>query len=149
MNYSIQPAWFDGSIIALLQSNHLLTSDIEAGTEVSLFAAGSDQELSGVVGIQVFGPTALLRSLAVSETERGKGLGTALVRRAEEHAVSLGIGSIYLLTMTAKQFFEAQGYSTVNRKEAPTSIAGTCQFSRLCPSSSAFMVKVLACPTRH
>jgi amino-acid N-acetyltransferase len=73
MKPSIQPAVFSNSIGALLQSNYLPTSDIEAGTEVSLFSAGPEQQPSGVVGIQVFGSTALLRSLAVSESERGKG----------------------------------------------------------------------------
>ena len=143
MNVNIQSTVFNDNIGALLQSYDLPTSDIETGTEVLLFVAGSTQKPSGVVGIQVFGETALLRSLAVSDSERGKGLGAALVHYVEQYAASVGINSIYLLTITAAQFFEAHGYSTANRTDAPTSIAGTSQFSNLCPSSSAFMVKVL------
>ena len=143
MDVNIQSTIFNSNIGALLQNNHLPTSDIETGTEVLFFVAGSIQQPSGVVGIQVFGATALLRSLAVSESERGKGLATALVHYVEQHATSLGINSIYLLTTTAVQFFEAHGYSTANRTDAPISIAGTIQFSNLCPSSSALMVKVL------
>ena len=140
---NIKSTIFNSSIGALLQSNHLLTSDIETGTEVSLFVAGPAQEPYGVVGIQVFGKTALLRSLAVSESGRGKGLGSALVEHVEHHARSLGVRSIYLLTTTAAQFFETRGYNTVNREDAPTSIAETSQFSSLCPGSSALMIKVL------
>ena len=143
MNVNIQSTVFNDRIGALLQSNHLPISDIEAGTEVFLFVAGSTQQPSGVVGIQIFGTTALLRSLVVSESERGKGLGAALVYHAEQHAASLGISSIYLLTTTAVKFFEAHGYSTTSRNDAPASIAGSSQFSSLCPSSSEFMVKVL------
>jgi amino-acid N-acetyltransferase len=140
---SIQPTDFDSSIGARLQSNHLPTSDLETGTEVLLFVAGPTQQPSGVVGIQVFDSVALLRSLAVSESERGKGLGAALVHYAEQHAASLGIRTIYLLTTTAAEFFEAHGYNTINREEAPEPIVGSSQFSNLCPTSSALMAKAL------
>lgn len=139
----MSPTVFNPAIDALLQSNQLPVADLQTGTEVLLFVAGSTQQPSGVVGIQVFGTTALLRSLAVSESERSKGLGTALVHHAEHYAASLGITSLYLLTTTATRFFEAHGYSTANREDAPASIAGTQQFSSLCPNSAAFMVKVL------
>ena len=139
----IQITDFNSSIGGLLQSNQLLISDIETGTKVLFFVVGSKQQPSGVVGIQVFGTTALLRSLAVSESERGKGLGSALVRHVEQHLASSGVGTVYLLTTTASPFFELHGYRTANRKDAPKSISETSQFSSLCPGSSAFMVKVL------
>lgn len=84
MKYIIQLTVFNSRIGALLQSNHFPTSDIEAGTDVSLFFPGSEQQPLGVIGIQVFGPSALLRSLAVFKAERGKGLGAALVHHAEQ-----------------------------------------------------------------
>lgn len=143
MTPSIQPTTFNASIGALLQGNQLPTSDIEAGVEVLLFVAGSAQQPRGVVGIQVFGTVALLRSLAVSTSERGTGLGSALVQHAERQAAALGVSALYLLTTTAESYFAGHGYSTASRREAPAAIASSDQFSSLCPGSSAFMVKVL------
>ena len=56
---NIQSTVFNPAIDALLQSNQLPVADLETGTEVLLFVAGSTQQPSGVVGIQVFGTTAL------------------------------------------------------------------------------------------
>lgn len=142
MKPSLQAASYGTGISTLLQRSHLPTSDLEAGAAVSFFVVGSAQNPAGVVGLEVYGPTALLRSLVVSEPERGKGLGVALVQHAEQHAVSAGVNSIYLLTTTAEPFFAARGYKLSNRKEAPASIAATREFSSICPASSAFMVKV-------
>lgn len=139
----MRPTAFNSRIGALLQHNDLPTSDLEAGAEVLLFVAGSAQQPLGVVGLQVFGAAALLRSLAVADSERGKGLGSALVRHAEQQAAALGVSALYLLTTTADRFFAAHGYKVASRMEAPAAIAASSQFSGLCPSSSAFMVKEL------
>jgi len=143
MRRDFLPAHFDDGIRELLRSQGLPTADLESGTEVSLFVAGQEEQLLGVVGIQILGSVALLRSLAVISTERGKGLGEALVRCAEQHADSMGVHAIYLLTTSAESFFLARGYRAADRKDAPAAIARSSQFSSLCPSSSAFMSKAL------
>ncbi|WP_083394371.1 GNAT family N-acetyltransferase, partial [Atopomonas hussainii] len=147
---NIQATTFNCGIGELLQSNDLPVLDIETGTEVLLFVAGSAQQPSGVVGIQIFGTTALLRSLAVSASERGNGLGAALVQHVEQYALLMGISSIYLLTTTAASFFKLRGYNIANRADAPASIASTRQFSSLCPretliySSAALLAGTIA-----
>lgn len=142
MKPSIQAASYNPGISALLRGSKLPISDLETGVAVSFFVAGSAHSPTGVIGLEVYGPAALLRSLAVSESERGRGLGAALLQHAEQHAASAGISSIYLLTSTAEPFFAARGYQRSNRKEAPSSIAATREFSSICPASAAFMVKV-------
>ena len=72
---------------------------------------------------------------------------------AERHARSRGVRELYLLTTTAERFFERLGYRRTGRENAPEAIRGTQEFSGLCPSSSAFLVKELpgdpgAPPTR-
>jgi amino-acid N-acetyltransferase len=62
----------------------------------------------------------------------------------EEHARDAGVRNLYLLTTTAEGFFAGLGYRKVSRDQAPPGIAGTEQFSSLCPSSSSFMVKTLS-----
>lgn len=97
----------------------------------------------GLVGLELYGREALLRSLVVRQLERGKGLGLALVRHAEAYAASRGVRSMYLLTLTAETFFQRLGYARLDRSAAPASIQRTSEFASLCPASSAFMMTVL------
>ena len=137
------PMPFNQEIGALLAANQLPTSDLEGESSVKLFGYASNGELAGIVGIELYGTSALLRSLAVADSGRGKGLGTALVVHAEHHAAQQGANSVYLLTTTAPDFFERRGYTHTSREAAPESITRTSQFSSLCPASSAFMVKAV------
>jgi amino-acid N-acetyltransferase len=127
----------------LLQNADLPVDDITAAMLNDFLVAHMDAALAGTVGIERYGETALLRSLAVCETCRGIGLGKQLVAAMEARARKLSIGRLYLLTTTADRFFAAQGYQPVERDAAPEVIRTTAQFSRLCPVSSSFMVKAL------
>ena len=91
-----------------------------------------------MVGLELYGEVALLRSLAVASSRRGTGVGSGLVAHAERHARDQGVQSLYLLTTTAEQFFLRRGYARIPRDEAPTAIKGTKEFSGICPVSSAF-----------
>ena len=141
MTHSIQPLKPGQDVESLLAANHLPTADLQDGSKVTLFGCVTDAQLRGVVGLEMHGHVALLRSLVVPANERGSGLGAALVSHAEQYAAQQGVATIYLLTTTAAGFFERHGYSHVSRQAAPAAIAGTSQFSDLCPSSSAFMEK--------
>lgn len=143
MNHVIQPIAFDSTAETLLSANNLPTSDLRDTSDTVLFGCMDEDQLRGIVGLELHGSVALLRSLAVSGDERGSGLGTALVAYAEQFASRQGIQSIYLLTTTAADFFGRLGYAHVSRQSAPPAIAATSQFSGLCPSSSAFMAKQL------
>jgi len=98
---------------------------------------------TGLVGVELYGIDALLRSLVVAETARTRGLGSALVRRAEDYAASRHVGAMYLLTTTAESFFERRGYRRIDRAQAPPAIQSAPEFASLCPASSAFMIKRL------
>lgn len=127
----------------LLSACELPTSDISPSNSLLLFGCRSDAGLVGVIGLEVFGSVALLRSLAVAPKLRNHGLGKSLVEFAEAHAASLGVESLYLFTTTAAAFFSKLGYLPASREEAPLPIKATTQFSGLCPASSAFMCKYL------
>lgn len=126
---------------ALLSANGLPISDLRDGSKAVPFGCLAGDRLRGIVGLEMHGEAALLRSLAVPGNERGNGLGAALVAYAEQHACLQGAGSVYLLTVTTAEFFWRLGYAHVARRIAPASIAATSQFSDLCPSTSAFMAK--------
>lgn len=95
--------------------------------------------LIGVGGIEIHGHDALLRSLAVSPEHQRSGIATAICDHLEAQAAQLGIGSVYILTETAEQFFAGRGYVVVERSVAPEAIAASEEFSDLCPQSATFM----------
>jgi amino-acid N-acetyltransferase len=129
--------------VALLQSQGLPISDITDEHLEHFFFVGSGGSPAGLVGLELYGTDALLRSLVVGENARGNGLGSTLVEHAEQYAASNRVRSIYLLTTTAETFFKRLGYERIDRSQAPPSIRGTREFASLCPASSAFMMKTL------
>jgi amino-acid N-acetyltransferase len=129
--------------VALLQAQGLPASDITDEHLQNFFYMGSDDSPTGLVGLEVYGADALLRSLVVDQSARGKGLGSGLIGHAEKYAASRSVRSIYLLTMTAEAFFKRLGYERIDRSRAPPCIVRTREFASLCPASSAFMVKSL------
>jgi amino-acid N-acetyltransferase len=131
------------AVLQLLTNADLPTDDIDALDLRHFFGCGSGQQLMGLVGLELFGPVALLRSLAVANHARGTGCGKKLVAYVEDYARENGVSKLYLLTTTAEDFFAKLGYGTANRSEAPKAIAETREFSGICPGSAAFMVKRL------
>ena len=107
------------------------------------FCAGPRGAPEGVVGIELCGADALLRSLGVRTSYRGMGLGARLVAYAEEYARGQGASTVYLLTTTAAGFFTGLGYAVASRDDAPDGIRSTGEFAEICPASSVFMFKAL------
>ena len=127
----------------LLESAGLPTSDLAATSLVHFLALRDGRTLVGVVGLDVVGEIALLRSLVVDPARRERGLGGELVRAAEAHAAQHGVRQLYLLTTTADRFFASRGYVRADRASAPDAIRRMPQFAELCPASSSFMTKAL------
>ncbi|MHB8474763.1 MAG: arsenic resistance N-acetyltransferase ArsN2 [Steroidobacteraceae bacterium] len=130
-------------VVALLEAEGLPASDLTESHLEHFFFTGSDGAPSALVGLEIYGEDGLLRSLVVSSAARTQGVGSALVRHAEEYAASRHVRALYLLTTTAESYFEHRGYRRVDRAQAPASIQSTREFASLCPASSAFMIKRL------
>lgn len=131
----------------LLGDCSLPAADLGIGQIEHFFGCGAEDAPQGVVGLELCGETALLRSLAVEPTIRGRGCGKALVARAEAYARQRGVRQLYLLTTTAAEFFSRLGYKAIARDQAPEAIRATSEFSTLCPVSSAFMMKEVGMAT--
>jgi amino-acid N-acetyltransferase len=131
------------AVAHLLTEAGLPSSDITAAHLEHFLACGKSDAPDGVVGVELYGLVALLRSLAVNPRCRGRGCGKALVAQAEHHAQAQGATDIYLLTTTAERFFERLGYVRVKREAVPSAIQRTPEFAALCPSSSIVMIKQL------
>lgn len=133
----------DGAAIrALLAANSLPTSDLEAARPRFVVAC-MDQQVIGTGALQTFGSVALLRSIAVEPHLRGAGVGRAIVSELERIARLNEISRLILLTQTAKTFFEAQGYTAVERASVPAAVQESEEFRSLCPASALCMSKAL------
>lgn len=127
----------------LLAAANLPTLDLTDEQLTTFLYCGAAAKPSALVGLEIYGSEALLRSLVVDPSLRSTGLGSALVERAEALAVTRGVGTLYLLTTTAEGFFANRGYHRIDRAVAPAAIRSTREFAALCPASSAFMFKRL------
>lgn len=130
-----------GEARPIIAAAGLPTDDLADAAGLILLGRQRDSRLIGVVGLQPLNGAALLRSLAVSPTERGRGLGAALVAAAEAYATRAGWRDVYLLTTDAAAFFGRLGYRSIAREDAPVSLRATRQFAGLCPATAQVMRK--------
>ncbi len=123
------------TIQALLRQADLPHENFTAHLPHFLVARKGDAVV-GSVGLEIYRPDALLRSLVVTPTHRANGLGCALVREICALAERRGVTRLFLLTTTATPFFERLGFARFHRGEAPPAIAASSQFQGLCPVSA-------------
>jgi len=130
------------SIEALLIAEKLPVKDLPSGLD-RFWVVRDHGTIIGVIGLELYWPFGLLRSLAVSPGHRSLGIGNMLVQAVEEQAAKLDLDSIYLLTETAKLYFEKRGYTIVERDNTPDAIRQSSEFSHVCPVSAAVMKKTI------
>lgn len=131
------------AILSLLEEAQLPTTDLGGASPVRFWVTESRGAITGVVGLERHDDAALLRSLAVHPTARGRGLGIGLVEHLEAAAHAAGISRLVLLTQTAKDFFLARGYHVIARDDAPASLRSSAEFKSLCPASAVCMARTL------
>jgi len=129
----------------LLIENKLPFEDLSDRHMEHFFGCGEGSNTKGIIGLEQHGADGLLRSLAVASEVRGLGCGSDLVETLENHARSIGINNLYLLTNTAEDYFENKGYSAVSRELVSNKIKRTKEFSELCPDSAVVMRKDISC----
>ncbi len=131
-------------VLDLLSGAELPTEDLsDEKMQNFMVARSEDNSVIGVVGIEMFQENGLLRSLAVQPAYRGKGLGGQLTREIESFARSSGIKTLYLLTLTAADFFPKFEYQVIPRDRAPEPIQNTAEFNNLCPVSAMCLCKTV------
>jgi amino-acid N-acetyltransferase len=127
---------------------HLLTAaglPIEGarGHMEHFFVARAGGSIDGVIGLEPYGEEGLLRSLAVRESRRSKGIGGDLYLRLIDESRSLGIRRLILLTTTAKVYFSARGFRPVDRSTIRGPLGRSAEFTGACPESAICMELVL------
>jgi len=102
----------------------------------------TSEDILGCVGLEVYGESALLRSLAVHPDRQNKGLGSFLVQEITLKAKNLGITRLFLLTETAEKLFTKLGFEHVTRGEVPKDMLESIEFSTLCKDAPAMMKSI-------
>jgi N-acetylglutamate synthase-like GNAT family acetyltransferase len=126
----------------LLVGNKLPTAGVDDGiNEFSVADIGD--KLIGVIGMELYGKNALLRSAAVSSERQGQGIGRALVGEMLSKARSRGVADIFLLTTTAEKYFESFGFTKIERAEVPDELGASEELRGACPDTATVMRLVL------
>jgi amino-acid N-acetyltransferase len=126
----------------LLTAADLPVEDVRSNPEWFYVAFDGDDRV-GVGGIESAGDDALLRSVVVETSVRGRGYGEALRAALEAKARADGVDTLYLLTTTAADFFAEGGYTKIDRESAPDAVRETREFEEFCPSTATCMKKSL------
>jgi amino-acid N-acetyltransferase len=130
------------SIIELLSAKKLPVGDLPAKLENFLIAR-DEKKIAGVAGLEIYGDYGLLRSVAVGNDFRNKGIAGKLLMQIEVLAASKGLREIYLLTETAPDYFDRKEYKRIARAEVPAEVQQSSEFSHVCPQSAIVMKKIL------
>lgn len=127
-----------------LKTNKLPFHDVKLEGSLYFTFQDEDNNIIGSGGLEVYGKNALLRSLAVDEKHRHQKLGIRMVNDLMEKAKHLQIENLFLLTETARTFFEKKGFQDIERTEVPETLRNSSEFTSVCPSSATCMMYKLS-----
>ena len=105
-------------IAELLGASGLSAASVRLDAGRYWLAWDQGMSLVGVVGLEVQGTAALLRSLAVDPRFRGRGHGVSLVRHAMKMAGESGCTDVYAYSTGATEFFVRCGFVPASVAEA-------------------------------
>jgi len=128
------------AVFGLLERSGLPRAGV-ADNFSQFLVAEAGGRLVGVVGLELYGQSALLRSAAVEESWRGSGVGRVLVERALDLARERGIDDVYLLTTSAEHYFPKFGFVCVRRDDVAPGVIASEEFQTACPASATVMRK--------
>ena len=136
--FTIRPATETDSpaIAALVRSAKLPVDGIEHARFTVADHAG---RIVGCAGLEVYGGSGLLRSVAVDPEWRGRGVGDALVRAVLDGAAQDKVDPVVLLTDTAPAWFPRFGFEVTTRENVPSALHASAEFKGACPDTATVM----------
>ena len=129
-------------VLALLQKAELPAAGV-VDTFRDFFVAEREGRLIGAAGLEIYGASALLRSVVVQDDWRGSGVGRSLIDLALGEAKARGIEDVFLLTTTAEHYFPRFGFACISRDTVAGEIRASPEFQGACPASAVVMRKRL------
>jgi amino-acid N-acetyltransferase len=92
----------------------------------TFLVAEQDGLIVGCCALEViWSDLAEVKSLAVEENHKGRGVGSSLVNAAVEKAQTVGVPKVFGLTLKP-QFFEKLGFKIVDKGELPMKVWSDC-----------------------
>ncbi len=128
-----------GAMKDLLQGASLPLEGVDATNLVRWGAWSAEGQLVGAIALERYTDGALLRSLVVAPAAQRRGLGAKLVETVRAAA---GASPLFLLTMTAADWFERLGFERCNRTDVPVGVRAADEFTSICPDSATVMRNV-------
>lgn len=135
------PADFD-DIARLLAAESLPLAGV-ADHLKNYLVAERDGEIIGVMGLEAYAETGLLRSAVVAQHAKNQGIGGALYEALIKKARELGISRLLLLTNTAEEYFRRRGFRKIDEKSVAGPVRSSVEFSGACPTHAACMELIL------
>ncbi len=129
-------------ISRFLEENDLPTIGVEKFFENFIVALDQNESWVGTAGLEAYGKTGLLRSVAVNKQFRGMGQGRTLVNTVLANARKKGIDTIYLLTENAEDYFKGLGFEVVKREDIDEAVKASPEFTD-CRETAAVMRKFI------
>jgi amino-acid N-acetyltransferase len=92
----------------------------------TFIVAELDNKIVGCCALEViWADLAEIKSLAIDEAYKGKGIGRGMVDAAVEQAVKLGVPRVFALTLEPA-FFERSGFEIVEKEALPMKVWSDC-----------------------
>lgn len=130
------------AIRGLLVTNNLPVDGVDDHWRTFIVARDGDA-IVACGGAEPYQFAALIRSVAVRDDYRGRGVGRRIVRQLLDRLASRGLREFYLLTTTAEDYFKRRGFKTVDRDEVHPQILGSREFQGACPDDAVCMRLVM------
>lgn len=112
---------------------------------VEFLVACIEDAVVACVGWEMHGAFALLRSLAVKPTSRGRGVGENLVRAALTKLSDNGVAEFFILTQSAEAFATKLGFLPMCRDALPPDLRRSKQIASQC-CAEAVCMRLVATP---
>ena len=130
------------SILQLLRDAGLPTDGLVEHLNTA-FVARDGGAIVGCSALETYADGALLRSVVVAPSARGRGVGQRLTEAAVALAQSAGAPAVYLLTTSAESYFPQFGFVPATRDQVPAGVKQSIEFRSACPASAVVMGKTL------
>lgn len=126
------------AVLGLLEAAHLPLAGVSEHIRNFVLAL-EDGQLVGCAGLEVYGEAGLLRSVAVAQNYRSRGIGAKLTAEVLAWAEGRGASSVSLLTSDAQDYFPRLGFVRVERSELPPGLAQSEELKGACPDTAVAM----------
>lgn len=126
------------ALFRLLEAANLPLAGLPEDLE-SFVVAEVRGRVVAAAGLELYGESALLRSVVVDPECQGTGIGRRIVSEALELARGRGAAQVFLLTTTAQDWFPRFGFSREDRSRVPQPMLESAEFRGACPASAVLM----------